>query len=132
MVGTVPSKGDYVMDTQILVRNNTKFIFVPGDNPAIPPLATGKVPQPLTETEFFKKLHAKGDVSFAGEAPAPRVESPAGVPATWSTMHVNACFAWIRRCSDVGVLTEISEHEQREKVLAALEARVTELEAPAQ
>lgn len=131
MAGTVQSKGDYVMDTQILVRNNTKFIFVPGDNPAIPPGATGKAPQPLTETEFFKALHRKGDVSFAGDAPVARMEAPSGVPVTWSTMHVNACFAWVRRCSDVGVLTEISEHEQREKVLAALEARVAELEAPA-
>lgn len=56
---------------------------------------------------------------------------PAGAPADFHTCHVNKATAFVRKCSDVALLTALGNDETRESVLAAIIDRVQALEPKA-
>lgn len=121
-----------------IVQNNSRFVFVPGEGAAIRPMERGPVPSSLTSTKLFTQLVAKGDLKIDGEVRARAEQIPVSAPVepeapkseggqSWRSMHHNACLAWIRRCDSVEQLEAILVEEDREKLRAALEARIAEL-----
>lgn len=129
------------MEPTAHVHNISKFVQGIGPH-LLKPGEGAEVAQQLV-TPFLRQLHEAGVLSIREQVPAevarpaqkvvavepepPKIESAAD---SWRSMHHNACLAWIRRCDAVEQLEAILADEGREKIRAALEARIAALGEP--
>jgi hypothetical protein len=73
-------------------------------------------------------------LSGTGEAGANEDTIPdgkIGAPSDFATCHVNKALAFVRKCTDVAVLTSLGNDENRESVLNAIIERIQVLEPKA-
>jgi hypothetical protein len=82
-----------------------------------------------------QRLAGTGDAAVgkadATEDTQPDGKAPTGAPSDFATCHVNKALAFVRKCTDVAVLTSLGNDENRESVLNAIIERIQVLEPKA-
>jgi hypothetical protein len=70
-------------------------------------------------------------VAASTEDTQPDGKAPTAAPSDFATCHVNKALAFVRKCTDVAVLTSLGNDENRESVLNAIIERIQVLEPKA-
>jgi hypothetical protein len=90
-------------------------------------------PELVRAVEHFAETFSPvvSGVTGPTEDTQPDVKAPTGAPSDFATCHVNKALAFVRKCTDVAVLTSLGNDENRESVLNAIIERIQVLEPKA-
>lgn len=90
-------------------------------------------PELVRAVEHFAETFSPvvSGVTGPTEDTQPDGKAPTGAPSDFATCHVNKALAFVRKCTDVAVLTSIGNDENRESVLNAIIERIQVLEPKA-
>lgn len=129
------------------VLNQTQQVRVFGKT-YIQPGKTGTLPEGFEDHEHVKRLLRLGYLAKVGASPTPKhggspmtltevaeAEAPTPEPdldvekvlEKWAKMPAAKCIAWAKTFENATVLARMAPFEKRKTVLAAIEARITEL-----